>query len=97
MAPLYQLAGNTASAPRARLAVVRSSSRRATMAQERKEEVEERTEELEERIDAHADALPVRFGSPRLGDLPLSSAAQAGLLSPFGQPLMMFPAILRQK
>jgi hypothetical protein len=58
--------------------------------------VEERTEELEERIDAHADALPVRFGSPRLGDPSLSSAAHAGRLSPFGHPLMMLPAVLRQ-
>ena len=66
-------------------------SRRPTTAEQCKEEVEERTEELEGRIDAHADALPVRFESPRLGDL--SSAAQTRRLSPFGHPLMMFPAL----
>ena len=67
----------------------------AATPEERQEELEERTEELEERIDTHADALPVRFGPPRLGKPPMSSTGQAGGLR--GHPLTMFPAISRQK
>jgi hypothetical protein len=37
------------------------------------------------------------LGRPAWATSPESSAAQAGRLSPFGHPLMMFPAILRQK